>query len=297
MTIVSQIDRLSFPCPRSAMPSTFAARAFKRFALATIGAGTFWHLGLRNKLVVSGREHLRDLPRENVLFVANHQTWFLDVIAIYHALTRDRASLLSGLRAPLNVSFIAAHETMERRGLLPKFLAVGGAVCVRRTWREGEQQISRPVEPSDLSAIEAALRSGWVFTFPQGTTRPGAPGRKGTAHLICGQRPVVVPVVIDGFRAAFDKTGLKVQQPGSALSVRFKAPLAIAHDASLEAVLAQVMDAIEQPHHPDIDARAGQLSPLAARAAPRRAPEREDPVAPPDLERPSEEFAGLAPIP
>ena len=228
--------------------SSFAKRSFKRFVLALCGAGSFWHLGIRNRLSVSGREHLGDLPETNVLFVANHQTWFLDVIAIYHGLTRSRASLFAGLRAPLHISFIAAQETMERRGLLPRFFAAGGAICVRRTWRDGDKAVSRAVDTDDLSAIDRALREGWVFTFPQGTTQPGAPGRRGTAHLICANRPTVIPVVLAGFRETFDKTGLKIRQAGSALSVRFKPPLALDPAAGIDRVLATVMEAIEQPH-------------------------------------------------
>ncbi len=30
-------------------------------------------------------EHLVDLPESNVLFVSNHQTYFADVAAMYHA--------------------------------------------------------------------------------------------------------------------------------------------------------------------------------------------------------------------
>ena len=228
--------------------SSFAQRSFKRLVLALCGAGSFWHLGIRNRLSVTGREHLGDLPDTNVLFVANHQTWFLDVIAMYHGLTRSRASLFAGLRAPLHISFIAAQETMERRGLLPRFFAAGGAVCVRRTWRDGEKAVSRAVDTDDLSAIDRALKEGWVFTFPQGTTQPGAPGRRGTAHLICANQPTVIPVVLDGFRETFDKTGLKIRNPGAALSVRFKPRLHVDTSAGIDRVLARVMEAIEQPH-------------------------------------------------
>jgi len=222
------------------------ARAFKRVVLSACGIGSHWHLGLRNSLRVSGLEHLAGLPPRNVLFVSNHQTYFLDVIAIFHAITSGRASPLTGFRAPLNISFIAAHETMKKGGLLPKFFAAGGAVCVHRTWREGEREVSRPLDTADLFTIGRALNSGWLITFPQGTTTPGAPGRRGTAHLILHHQPVVVPVVLDGFSRAFDKTGLKVRAPGTALSLRFKAPLEIDGEGELEAVLAQVMDAIEQ---------------------------------------------------
>jgi 1-acyl-sn-glycerol-3-phosphate acyltransferase len=252
-------------------PPSLAARSIKRAVLTAVGAGSFWHLGVRNSLFVGGREHLENLPDSNVLFVANHQTWFLDVIAIYHALTRPHASPLAGVRAPIHVSFIAANETMNRRGLLPKFFAAGGAVCIKRTWRDGDQEVSRPVEKDDLTNIAKALNEGWVFTFPQGTTKVGAPGRRGTAHLICAQKPVVVPVVLSGFRDAFDKSGLVVRNPGTKLSVRFAAPLAIDHAAGIDRVLAQVMDAIgESPAQPlDAAAPAGQDTvPLEQRAGP-----------------------------
>jgi 1-acyl-sn-glycerol-3-phosphate acyltransferase len=220
--------------------------ALKRFVLSVCGLGSYWHLGVRNRLTVTGREHLEGLPERNVLFVSNHQTYFLDVIALFHAITSGRASPWTGLRAPLGLSFIAAHETMQRRGLLPRFFTAGGAICVHRTWRDGEKEVSRPLDTSDLFAIGRALNSGWLITFPQGTTRPGAPGRRGTAHLIEHHRPVVVPVVLDGFGRAFDKTGLKIREPGAELSLRFKAPLVLGSEVDIDTILAQVMEAIEQ---------------------------------------------------
>ena len=222
------------------------ALALKRVVLSVCGVGSHWNLGVRNTLAVSGLEHLAGLPERNVLLVSNHQTYFLDVMAIFHAVTSGRTSPLSGLRAPLRMSFIAAHETMNGRGLLAKFFAAAGAVCVHRTWREGEREVSRPLDTADLFTIGRALNSGWLITFPQGTTKPGAPGRRGTAHLILHHKPVVVPVVLDGFSRAFDKTGLKVRAPGTALSLRFKRPLAVDWQGETDAVLAQVMEAIEQ---------------------------------------------------
>ena len=194
---------------------SLAGLALKRFVLSACGVGSWLQLGVRNSLEVSGREHLRGLPERNVLFVSNHETYFLDVMAICHAIASGGASPLGGVRSPLKINFIAAHETMKRGGLLPRFFTAAGAVCVHRTWREGDQEVSRPLDTADLFAIGRALHSGWLITFPQGTTRPGAPGRKGTAHLIEHHRPVVVPVVIDGFRGAFDKTGLKALKRGA----------------------------------------------------------------------------------
>ena len=99
---------------------------------------------------------------------------------------------------------------------------------------------------TDIDNINRALSEGWVITFPQGTTAAYAPGRKGTAHIIRQNRPVVVPVVIDGVRRAFDKKGLLLKKKGVRLKVSFKPPMKLDYDASNEVILEQVMDAIEQ---------------------------------------------------
>jgi hypothetical protein len=85
-----------------------------------------------------------------------------------------------------------------------------------------------------------------VIAFPQGTTRPHAPGRKGTAHIIKQGDPIVVPVVARGFDRVFDKKGLIIRKIGEGLSVTFKKPLVWAPGASPEAILDRVMDAIEE---------------------------------------------------
>ncbi|HLA51871.1 MAG TPA: hypothetical protein VK618_01115, partial [Flavitalea sp.] len=81
---------------------------------------------------------------------------------------------------------------------------------------------------------------------PQGTTTPFAPGRKGTAHMIKLNRPIVIPVVIDGFSTAFDKKGLKFRKRGTVLTVNFKESLSLDYDAPVEEILSQVMYAIGQ---------------------------------------------------
>ncbi|HZW64228.1 MAG TPA: 1-acyl-sn-glycerol-3-phosphate acyltransferase, partial [Hanamia sp.] len=58
--------------------------------------------------------------------------------------------------------------------------------------------------------------------------------------------PVVIPVVINGFWRAFNKRGLKFKKKGVVLSVRFKAPLQLTYEESVEEILDKVMDAIEQ---------------------------------------------------
>ena len=62
-----------------------------------------------------------------------------------------------------------------------------------------------------------------VITFPQGTTTPFKPIRKGTAHIIKRYKPIVVPIVIDGFRRSFDKKGLRVKKKNVYQSFEIKA--------------------------------------------------------------------------
>jgi uncharacterized protein (UPF0332 family) len=56
----------------------------------------------------------------------------------------------------------------------------------------------------------------------------------------------VIPVVINGFWRAFTKKGLTYKKVGTPLTIRFKEPMVIDYSASVEAILDQVMDAIEQ---------------------------------------------------
>jgi 1-acyl-sn-glycerol-3-phosphate acyltransferase len=86
-------------------------------------------------------------------------------------------------------------------------MAYAGAISVERTWRAKGKDVSdkKRRKPNDTENIKIALKDGWVITFPQGTTKSFKPVRKGTAHIIKEHRPIVVPIVIDGFRRSFDK--------------------------------------------------------------------------------------------
>jgi len=144
-----------------------------------------------------------------------------------------------------NVYYVAAEETM-RGSWVSRLFTLAGALTVKRTWNKQSTEARRGLDPSDTRKITRALEDSWVITFPQGTTKAFAPGRKGTAHIIKQNKPIVVPVVISGFWRAFNKTGLKFKKKGVLLSVTFKPPLDINYDAPVEEVLASVMDAIEQ---------------------------------------------------
>ena len=148
----------------------------------------------------------------------------------------------------LNIYYVAAKETMKA-GILPRILAYAGSVSIQRTWRENGMDINRQVKMSDISNIGVALNDGWVITFPQGTTKPFKPVRKGTAHLIKHFKPKVIPIVIDGFRRSFDKKGLMIKKRGILQSMIIKNPLEIDYDnESLESIIEKIEYSIEQ--HP-----------------------------------------------
>jgi lipopolysaccharide biosynthesis regulator YciM len=73
--------------------------------------------------------------------------------------------------------------------------------------------------------------------------------RKGTAHIIKKYKPVVVPVVIDGFRRSFDKKGLRVKKKGILQSMQIKEPMEIDYENdSIDQIIDKIEFAIEQ--HP-----------------------------------------------
>jgi 1-acyl-sn-glycerol-3-phosphate acyltransferase len=138
-----------------------------------------------------------------------------------------------------------------RAGLLPRILSYVGAITVERTWRCDGKDVTekREVNPNDTENIRIALEDGWVITFPQGTTKSFKPVRKGTAHIIKQHKPIVVPIVIDGFRRSFDKKGLRVKKKNILQSFIIKEPLVIDYEnETIEQIVEKVEYAIEQ--HP-----------------------------------------------
>ncbi len=226
----------------------------KNLLIKTMGVISHRRYSGFNKLQIEGSDIIRNLPQTGVLFVSNHQTYFADVAAMLHvfnASLKGRKDNIKGvfrylLKPKLNIYFVAAKETMKS-GLLPKIFAYGGAITVQRTWREAGKDIKRAVNPSDSDQIGVALEDGWVITFPQGTTKPFRPIRKGTAHLIKEYKPLVVPVVIDGFRRSFDKKGLLIKKRGILQSMHIKEPLQIDYEnESVEKIVEKISYAIEQ---------------------------------------------------
>jgi len=210
-----------------------------------------------NHLQIEGSDILKNLPDTNVLFISNHQTYFADVVAMFHVFNASLSGRGNSIKnvsylwnPKLNIYYVAAKETMHA-GLLPKILAYAGAITVERTWRSCGEDVTekREVNPNDTENIRIALEDGWVITFPQGTTKSFKPVRKGTAHIIKQYRPIVVPIVIDGFRRSFDKKGLRIKKKGIQQSFVIKKPLEIDYDNdTIEQIVEKVEFAIEQ--HP-----------------------------------------------
>jgi 1-acyl-sn-glycerol-3-phosphate acyltransferase len=227
-------------------------RFVRKLVYAIVGAVSYPGLMIVNRLRITGTEHLRRLPKGNVLFVSNHQTYFADVITFLHIFCavkwgkRDRLGLPFYLLNPFtNVYYVAAEETM-RATWVSRLFTMAGALTVRRTWNQASKEVRKGLDPSDTRKITRALERSWVITFPQGTTKAFAPGRKGTALIIKQNRPIVIPVVIGGFWRAFSKKGLKFKKRGVQLSVMFKEPLEIDYDSPAEKIMEQIMDSIEQ---------------------------------------------------
>ena len=210
-----------------------------------------------NELQIDGSEIIASLPDKNVLFISNHQTYFADVVAMFHVFNaslsgrQDTIKNVGYLWQPkMNIYYVAASETMKS-GLLPRILSYVGSISVERTWRSGGKDVTekREVNPNDTENIRIALEDGWVITFPQGTTKSFKPVRKGTAHIIKQYKPIVVPIVIDGFRRSFDKKGLRLKKKNILQSFIIKEPLVIDYEnETIEQIVEKIEYAIEQ--HP-----------------------------------------------
>ena len=227
----------------------------KKWLIRVLGLLTHQRFNRFNKLKIEGSDVLKSLPQNNVLFVSNHQTYFADVAAMFHVFNASLSGRVDSIKnmtylwqPKLNIYYVAAKETMKA-GLLPRILAYVGSVSIERTWRSKGEDVNRQVKMSNISNIGVALDDGWVITFPQGTTTPFKPIRKGTAHIIKKYKPIVIPIVIDGFRRSFDKKGIRIKKRNILQSMEIKKPIEIDYDKeSIDSIVEKIEYAIEQ--HP-----------------------------------------------
>jgi 1-acyl-sn-glycerol-3-phosphate acyltransferase len=192
--------------PESRAAQTFLSRWVRRGLLAGFGvAFTVPYLSILNDVHVEGDEILPELPRRNVVFLANHQTYFMEALAFFD-LVYVRYQF--PLEDPI-LRFSAAEETMKKN-LLTALMKLAGGVTFKRSFRDGGVDIRRGVDLDGVARVQEAISLGWLLHFPAGTTRKGAPLRAGVARLLHQTRAIAVPVRVDGFRRVL----LHKQLPG-----------------------------------------------------------------------------------
>lgn len=180
----------------ASLGQTFADRWLRRGIITSLGLGfTIPYFRLLNRVRVTGDAIIEKLPRKNVVFLSNHQTYFMEAMAIFDVVyVRHRLPLENPF-----MRFSAATETMKQNPLTKLFTKAGG-VTFRRSFREGGQEVKRAVDFEGVAKVEEAIANGWLLHFPAGTTQKGAPLRPGVAQLLHRTKAVAVPVRVDGFR-------------------------------------------------------------------------------------------------
>ena len=222
----------------------------KKAIIRTIGILT--HKTFNNKRFnIQGTTILNEIPKHNVLFISNHQTYFYDVIAMLHVFNasvngrRDSLkNILYLLKPKSNIYFIAALETMKA-SVISKILSYAGSILIKRTWREAGKEITRNIRGEDFDNIIKALNDGWVITFPRGTTDNSKPVRSGTAYIIKQTNPIVIPVKIDGFGDVFERNSLKIKNKTKPFSIKFGNALKFNDDESIESITNQIEKIID----------------------------------------------------
>jgi 1-acyl-sn-glycerol-3-phosphate acyltransferase len=206
--------------PEKQAASTFFGRWVRRGIMASFGVGfSVPYFSILNDVHVEGDEIFPELPKRNVVFLSNHQTYFMEAIAFFDLVyVRHQMPLENPL-----LRFSAAEETMKKN-LLTRVMSLVGGVTFKRSFREGGVDVQRPVDLEGVSRVEEAIRDGWLLHFPAGTTKKGAPLRSGVSRLLHNSRAVAIPVRIDGFRELL----LHKQLPGKVFrscSVKIHRPL------------------------------------------------------------------------
>src|SRR6476659_7825864 len=91
-------------------------RIIRKILYAIVGIFSYPGLAIVNKLKITGTEHIENLPKQRVLFVSNHQTYFADVITFLHIFCavkwgkKDRLGIPYYLLNPFTrVKYVAAE--------------------------------------------------------------------------------------------------------------------------------------------------------------------------------------------
>ncbi len=180
----------------SSLEQSFFDRWLRRGIITSAAFGfTLPYFRLLNRVHATGDAILDTLPRKNVVFLSNHQTYFMEAIAFFDLVYVKHALPLED---PFT-RFSAATETMQKNLVTQLFTKAGG-VTFRRSFREGGKDVKRTVDFEGIAKVEEAIATGWLLHFPAGTTQKGAPLRPGVAQLLHRTKAVAVPVRVDGFR-------------------------------------------------------------------------------------------------
>ena len=131
----------------------------RKIVYAIVGIVSYPGIAIINKLKISGTENIEDLPRKNVLFVSNHQTYFADVITFLHIFCAVKWRKKNRLGVPYyllnpfsSVYYVAAEETMKS-SWISRLFTLAGALTVKRTWKKDGGEVRRGLDPSDTRKI------------------------------------------------------------------------------------------------------------------------------------------------
>lgn len=202
------------------LEQTFLDRWVRRGLIGSL-AVTFSvpYFRLLNRVRAEGDDLLEALPRKNVVFLSNHQTYFTEAMAFFDLVyVRHQMPLENPV-----LRFSAAEETM-RQNLVTSLLTKAGGVTFKRSFRDGGREVNRPADRDGVARVERAISDGWLLHFPAGTTQHRAPLRPGVAQLLHRTKATAVPVRVDGFRDLL----LHKQMPGKLFrraSIRVFPPL------------------------------------------------------------------------
>ena len=104
----------------------------KKWLIRILGAYSHRRYRGFNELKIEGSEIIRNLNDSNVLFISNHQTYFADVVAMFHVFNAS----LKG-RVDSNEE-IGSHENAKLLGHLQKYSKAIPPIVLAMSLLEGE---------------------------------------------------------------------------------------------------------------------------------------------------------------
>ena len=79
----------------------------KTWLIRIMGAATHRRYRGFNELQIEGSEVFKNLPDNNVLFVSNHQTYFADVVAMFHVFNARLSVRTDSIK---NIGYLWKHK-------------------------------------------------------------------------------------------------------------------------------------------------------------------------------------------